>query len=739
MEKNGNPWADFDAQQQDNPWADFDAQRSELDKERKAIDERGIMADIGAWMTGADREPNIPVLGFDDTPLDISAGAKATLAALINATPRDDRLKAGIAKIIPDAQFDEDKFGNLVVIAPSKRDEQGKALTWQRFYPNPKGLDLPTTMQIAGAASLAKPAQLLARALGLPTTGYLGAGTVGGIEGTGYELGTASLTGTPFEPLAVPAGVVGGMAGKGVIDLSSALGRSILSKYRAMTNPSDPIEQLSANAQEAVRQAVRESGGNVDDIPPETMNQIVQDVLRGIQAGESVAARQAQGLPTPIPLTQGEVTGSPARTLIEGEIEKGVYGQTAQNIIQGTRAQQREAIQQNVPQIQEQVAGGQPVVARGEGGAGAQAALAATREAEEQAISEAYKGARAQQAFVPPEEGAVSAETIAGTWRQGFSDVTAPKTASLLGDVEQKLAEGASVRDLFDLRQQLTNLSKELGTEGSAAGQAKALLDAELERMANNSLLYGSTQSVQAWLQAIGLRREFAKRWESTGILKLLTEREMRDGQMVLKVSPEEAANAILGKSQLFGSKTNFARDLTTLRNQLGPDSAEWSGIRQEFTMKLFDQLFKSGGIDRTTGVSFRKAWNELSKNKTLVNTMLTAEERNTISSFANTVALIDGATKNFSNSGAAVAAKLDNLLPKLAIMAGGNNLVRMVIAHPLIASFKNAYGTAQALSRDIFSPVTRLGETQAAGVGALATEPQDYVRLRNLATGANQ
>lgn len=733
MEENEkNPWAEFDAQNTGGAWAEFDAQQKE-------INDRGIVSDIGAWMSGSDREPNIPILGFDDTPLDISAEDKAKLAALVNLTPRDDRLKAGIAKIIPDAYFDQDKFGNLIAIAPSKRDEEGKPLTWQRFYPNPKGLDMPTTMQIAGAASLAKPAQWLAGALGLPTTGYLGAGTVGGIEGTGYELGTASLTGTPFEPLAVPAGVVGGMAGKGVIDLGSALGRSIISKYRAMTNPTDPIEQLSSNAQQAVRQAVTDAGGNADDIPPETMAQIVQDVLRGVQAGESVAARQAQNLPTPIPLTQGETTGSPARTLIEGEIEKGVYGQTAKNIMEGTRAQQREAIQQNVPQIQEQVAGGQPVVARGEGGAGAQAALVATREAEEKAISEAYKGARAQQAFVPPEEGAISAETITGTWRQGFSDVTAPKTASLLTDVERKLAEGASVRDLFDLRQQLTNLSKELGTEGSAAGQAKALLDAELERMANNSLLYGSPQSVQAWLQAIGLRREFAKRWESAGILKTLTEREMRDGQLVLKVAPEEAANYILGRGQLSGSKINFARDLGTLKQQLGPDSAEWNAIRQEFVIKVFDQLFKSGGIDRTTGVSFRKAWNQLKENKTLIEGVLTAEERNTINSFANTVALIDGATKNYSNSGAAVAAKLDNLLPKLAIMAGNNNFVRMILAQPIIASFKNMYGTAQALSKDIFSPVTRLGETQAAGVGVMATEPQDYVRLRDFATGVNQ
>jgi len=100
-------------------------------------------------------------------------------------------------------------------------------------------------------------------------------------------------------------------------------------------------------------------------------------------------------------------------------------------------------------------------------------------------------------------------------------------------------------------------------------------------------------------------------------------------------------------------------------------------------------------------------------------------------------VALIDGATKNYSNSGAAVSAKLDNLLPKLAIMAGNNSFVRMILAQPIIASFKNMYGTAQALSKDIFSPVTRLGETQAAGVGVMATEPQDYVRLRDFATGA--
>jgi hypothetical protein len=53
-------------------------------------------------------------------------------------------MEEGIKKIFPEAETSYDDFGNLLA-----------EVNGTRFYPNPRGLDAPTTAQLGGATALA--------------------------------------------------------------------------------------------------------------------------------------------------------------------------------------------------------------------------------------------------------------------------------------------------------------------------------------------------------------------------------------------------------------------------------------------------------------------------------------------------------------------------------------------------------------------------------------------------------
>ena len=177
---------------------------------------RGLVGEAKAFVTGEDKDPNISVLG-EDFALDRIATSnqnRLKLAALVASTPDDDKLAAGFKLNIPDSQVDKDQFGNVVIIAPTERDEQGKPLTFERFYPNPKGLaDMPTAYQVSGATALATP---LAKFIG--GTGYKAAATTGATEAGLLEAITSALTDTAYrygEPI---GGGAAGIAFKGAFD-----------------------------------------------------------------------------------------------------------------------------------------------------------------------------------------------------------------------------------------------------------------------------------------------------------------------------------------------------------------------------------------------------------------------------------------------------------------------------------------------------------------------------------------
>ena len=172
------------------------------------------------WFKGGKREDNIPLANQANLGLGFKDASK--LVALLATTASDDRLKTGIKKIIPNAEFDKDDFGNLVAIVPKYKDGQ-PTQQFTRFYPNPSGLDITDLMQGSGAVALGQAIVGTGGALGVPTTGLTGSGLVGMTEAGLVEAISARLSNAKTKLTDPIYGFFGGVAGKKIADVGAGI------------------------------------------------------------------------------------------------------------------------------------------------------------------------------------------------------------------------------------------------------------------------------------------------------------------------------------------------------------------------------------------------------------------------------------------------------------------------------------------------------------------------------------
>ena len=196
----------------------------------------------------------------------------------------------------------------------------------------------------------------------------------------------------------------------------------------------------------------------------------------------------------------------------------------------------------------------------------------------------------------------------------------------------------------------------------------------------------------------------------------------MRDGIMVLKVAPTEAANAILGKGIASStSKKNLMRDLMTMKNLL-PQS-EWNKIRQEAFILLSDTLQTSGKVDKQASLQFNKAWRNMKeKNNTLTKLLFSKEEMSMIDSLASTSALIAGTSKNTSNSATAAM----GVFQMLARSLGAKNPTRMAAEVKGMNALQEMFANMKLIPtlRGSMTPAPVTGSV--AAMGAMATQGQE-------------
>ena len=664
-------------------WAKEDERLAGKGSIQKGIDAIGSAAsDAADWVTGANVEAEIPKLsdiGVDS--LAIGTGGKSLIMGVLASSSDDDRIKKAFQEAIPDSQFQQDKFGNLVVIAPTSRDENSQPLTWERFYPNPSGADLATAYNVSSVASLAQPVNKFIGG----GAGWTAAALTGATEGGLLEAFSSYLADDKYDVMEVPKSGFGGLLSKPFGDLFGLAYnkiKSIVTKARVGDMPTGEAEQ-------AIADALAEEGLNPNDVMDTVYREMNTDIGAGANPADSARYRTAQNLPTPVRMTRGDIGDDKSRELFEDSVQSGTYGPSAREEMQTLRNNQVTDINQNLDQIQHQMAGvdGQ-VIDKRAGGVQAQQELVLAKEAQGQARNDAYDAARASVAFIDPEAGGQIAGTILQNVRTNFSPTNAPQAFKIFNDeMAPLLQEGQSLRSIFETRQILTQHAKQAGPEGAAAAAMNRQLDNLLIDQANDLLLYGDSKAVGTWLDAIGKHKDFMRKWEDNGILKELTSEGIRDGEKVLNKGADDVANAIFGLS-LSPNRTNMTRDLITLKKDLSPET--WNSLRQEFFIKLSEKMMKTDGT--LQGTTFATSWNEIKKNKTLVNTLFTQAERANIDALASTAMRISSSAKNYSNSANTLLGGLKMFMDKL----GPLPLVKGLGKLPIVTQGMGAMATAQ-------------------------------------------
>ena len=505
----------------------------------------GAVAD---WVTGENVE--FPELGAGNLPESATAADMAAYQLLVSTTLDDYKLETGIKNIFPDAGTKYDKFGNLLVTLDDKDAEARNVVGSSTFYPNARGLDLPTTMQIAGGIGLATPVKKAIATVATPrlTQGYLGASATAATEGALMEGASKAITGLPYD-WSVPAAA--GIFGPTFLGLGSLFGKSagyVMKKYRdnpaSVLNPDGSFTEATANY-------IRGKGLNPDDIQTNLYASWRDLVDQGFIPEEAVTRASAQGLPFEVKLTTGQQQGNQGQMLWEDMIAKGVGDTTATAILKQFYDAQISAVEANMKALGTSMGAG----TRGEAAEVAQRSLRGQRDQARGAANLKYDKARAaQQAFLDPTSAVTFADVTLVKALESFSPITTPKTFSLVDELREGLQNGMDVGQIQIRRQQLTNAAKEMGPEGAAAKAALDSLDGYLDEVVTSNLfnidrmtgqvteglgandqVLAARESIRLWKDAINTWSGFKQKWETKGVLNDLTEKQMRDGELQFK------------------------------------------------------------------------------------------------------------------------------------------------------------------------------------------------------------
>jgi len=692
---------------------------------------RGVGGSIMDFVTGANADPDIPEA--QAAGLNLKPAQALQMIALQSTTLSDERMMNGLMKIEPQAQFDKDDNGNLIAVFP-RRDDEGELIEGvapTRFYGNRPGLSAADGLMLSGGAALANPVNrgiaFVAPAL---ARGYTGLMVTGAAEASLLEKISNELTDSEFEPIVIPLGAIGAVAG----DRALAVGKYLFDRTSGTYNK---VFAPSGGFLPAIKEQIKDLGLDIDDVTEKTARMFKQQVNRNVNPAEAMTSAEAKSLPVPVPLTKGQITGSPGAQLFEDAASKGSYGQAAESIMQDNIRKQSQAINQNVDALQQTIVGGGGAlpIARGEGGRTAQETLSSTRDAAKEVANQAMDAARGAGKGViiqPAAKAQVGSRMRQVFDDQGFTKDATPlvfKTLKSITDLGKKA--DADVNDFMKIRQQLSALRTGGGLEAGAAGKVINSFDEQMIEIAEKQLLDGNVDAIKGWVNATKGYKEFKRLWETEGILKRLTDKSVRDGEMTLVVDPNDATNYIFGKSAAgLIDKKRLSTDLATLQNQLPTE--QWNSLRQEAFIKLTDagkgkQNPRTGEFE-FSGVNFNKAWNALkSKNKELVNRLFTKDEQKLITQFGSVAQRATDTTKNTSNT----AISLSGLVSRLASSLGAQTAGRFMSNMFLLQNIRNAYGMARSSAVPNFVPRPQIVPSSGAGMGSTISqspETQDAV-----------
>lgn len=701
------------AETQEQALAAFKKMTSGMTEEKESV-----LSRFWTSVTGSDADPT--VANMASANLGLPPAKAAEMTALLATTRSPDRLRSGIARIEPEAEFSEDEAGRLIAVLPLYRGGE-KTGQFTRVYPNEPGLGLTEGLQASGAVAAATPIGRGLRALGITTTGVKGAAAIGATEAGLVEAASSQLSGAPFQITDVPLGAAGGVAGEKLFNLVGSLAN--------IARRSGPESVLGPDGRllPGPAKMAQDAGLNPDEVSANVAAEIQKQVRRGVEPEAAGARAMSTGLPVEVPMTAGQISGSKGQQLAEDAMASGVMGRSAEQQMQTFQRGQQEALRENIGELTERLAPGATPIAKGEGGALAQEALVAARSGDKARADDLYRQARASgSAVLEPDEALDFAEAARVSYREGFTPATAPKMDALLTDLDEIMLNGGDIKSLQSWRTRVSNLRKGApDTEGAAATSVLRMFDKRLSDAIDNELVIGDQAAIDVWQQAVKNWGQYKSKWDSKGgMLGILTEEVGGGTARRLKIAPESAANAIFTSTASgLSKKTNLARDLLDLKKNL--PTPEWNALRQEAFIRLAKEaegVFREGE-QVVSGVKFKKAWENLkSENPGVVNNLFSKEEKDLITQFSNVAARATNNAVNASNS----SNQAMGLIQKLAATFSASGPGRAVMNNIAANLIREPYGAMRAAQSTAQRAAPRQATPAAVGAGTGAVLSQE-------------
>ena len=592
----------------------------------------------------------------------------------------DDKRINAIKNIHMDTKFGKDESGNMT-ITWKMPDGEGKMKDYT-FYPNPTGLDQTDILQASTSVIASIPMTRIVKAIGLPTTGFLG-GTATGVA-TGLGLGEGGVQSgkiggegnLPIERTPIQDAVYGGMFG----GFGQKAGEVISSLAGAGLRKAGAIFSTNGSLRPEVRNALREMGFSTEEIAGikgEVLKKMNELVSKQVEPTTATSFSLSKNLPEPIPMTRGQMSGNKADQVFENQIEEGFFGEGAgMNAMTVLKQKQKDAIDENIGKFQDELAGGNPMIGRNDMGEDVQTALDIKRTAEKNRADQLYTEARALDPVLVNADDVTRIHTKMLENFTRFGKIGSPKTFEHI----EEFGKAKSIKEIFDIRQQLTTLSnKGEGVERGASGSMVAVIDSELDDLANKILKQGwkdklIPDNVAKWFDAISSYKAYAQKWND-GILDVITKKKP-NGEF--ETSAESVANKIFTLSAVsWAGKNNFHRSLETLKKSLDP--SEWNKIQQEAFIRLMDMGRRGKDF---SGKTFSKNFEMLKEKAPKSMDILFGKEfLNKVTQFSKIAEKVTNTAKNTSRSAS-------SLLNMLWMGLGGQKLTMMTIG--LNTQYKN-------------------------------------------------
>lgn len=574
---------------------------------------------------------------------------------------------------IPGAQVYQDAYGNDIVELP----------TGERAYINRPGLSRRDITKAAAQIPLyigaGRVVGALAGGAGVPAriaAGLSQGGVQAGLDVATQQAGAKDGVDAGRVALAAGSGVLGELVGGPLVadpvyraTRKQATLADAVAQLRARGATDSDIAAMGDDALEAVRRQI-----NVVDDP-------------------AMLARreQARNLPVPVPLTAGQASGNVRQQLFEDAVRKGVYGETAQQMLESTKRQADEALRANVNQgIPARLSGGaQTVTAKGGASPIISDALNMGRAEAKKAVSDAYDQAIALKAGVAPADAqGILGNVLADAQKWGFTPADFPDVGKkAIDSLRQITRNGADLAQLQQWRKTLNSRIQSAAASGGDEYSALLTIKKSFDDALDGVQVQGDQAAKDAWKTARQLRKQFGDDYEADDIVARLTTKSQKK-RGALAVAPEDATNELFGQGFNF-EKKGLERDLLKLKKML--NEKDWNSLREDVFLRLArksEGAFE-GGERQFSGVGLAKELDNMSRSangKRILNIMYSQQEQALIRQLSAAAARATNTAKNTSNT--AVMQRLFNL-PFV------NDKLRPVLAAIPLA--KTVYGPAAA------------------------------------------